>query len=125
MPNKEIKKDCKYHGETDFILEGRGSYRCKKCRSENVVEWRRKMKQRLVEYFGGSCKICGYDKYIGALQFHHINPKDKKFGIAIGIVKGFEKTKKEAEKCILVCANCHAEVENGVTSIPDKFSTVD
>jgi hypothetical protein len=59
---------------------------------------------------GGSCERCGYNKCIAALQFHHKNPKNKKFGVsAMGIYRGWEKVKKELKKCIMICANCHWE----------------
>lgn len=77
----------------------------------------RKLKERLVKLFGGKCKLCGYDYCIAALHFHHINPKDKKFGISQSRIRNFEKLKKEAEKCILVCSNCHAEIESGLIKL--------
>jgi len=89
---------------------------CKKCkspaktRSEIISEFRRKRKKLLVEYKGGKCEICGYNKCIGALEFHHKNPIEKNFGIAKkGTTKSWKKDKKEVDKCILICANCHRE----------------
>jgi hypothetical protein len=74
-----------------------------------VTENRRSNKRKLVEYFGGKCIWCGYNKSYSALQFHHIN-NDKEFGIAYaGITKSFDKLIEEAKKCVLICANCHAE----------------
>lgn len=58
---------------------------------------------------GEKCSICGYNKCLRALEFHHPNPKEKEFQITQN-VKDFEKLKEEAEKCILVCSNCHAEI---------------
>lgn len=66
--------------------------------------------------FGGKCTLCGYSKCVAALQFHHPN-KDKEFGIAYkGKTRKFLEIVTEAEKCMLICANCHAEqhfVKNG------------
>jgi hypothetical protein len=64
---------------------------------------------------GGECMICGYSKCIAALQFHHREPKDKKFSITDflwGKTSGFNKEDFENEvlKCDLVCSNCHAEI---------------
>lgn len=66
------------------------------------------MKEQLVKEFGGKCKLCGYDKHLAALQFHHLDPKDKSFQISSGSNKGINQLREEAKKCILVCANCHA-----------------
>lgn len=69
-----------------------------------------RLKERLVEYKGGKCEICGYNKCITALEFHHLNPKEKEFGIGNNDILSFERNKQEADKCILVCANCHREI---------------
>lgn len=82
--------------------------------SENVTKFRQKRKQDLVYVHGNRCAICGYDKCIGALQFHHINPQDKQFGLSSGICHSWEQDIEESKKCILVCANCHAEIHNGI-----------
>ena len=76
-----------------------------------VAKRRRKVKQMAIEYKGGKCQICGYNKYQGALEFHHINGK-KEFGIGDkGYTRSWESIKSELNKCILVCANCHREIE--------------
>lgn len=85
--------------------DGRGS-RCKVCETIYKYEARRKKKQLLVEYLGGKCVRCGYNKNIAALDFHHINGKD--FAISEKDYS-FEKMKKEVSKCELLCANCHRE----------------
>ena len=65
-------------------------------------------KKILVEYKGGECQRCGYNKCISALEFHHLDPSTKEFGLT-GNTNGIERQKKEADKCILLCANCHRE----------------
>jgi hypothetical protein len=35
-----------------------------------------------VVYKGGKCQCCGYNKYIGALEFHHVDPEQKDFGVS-------------------------------------------
>ncbi len=67
-----------------------------------------KKKNKLVKYFGGKCSICGYDKCVNALEFHHKNPKEKGDTLSRNIT--FKKMLKEAKKCILVCTNCHREI---------------
>lgn len=63
--------------------------------------------------------ICDYDHYDGALQFHHKDPLQKSFGLSgKGQTYSLARKRKEAAKCVLLCANCHAEVEAGVTILP-------
>lgn len=81
---------------------------------------RERIKELLVEHKGGKCEICGYDKCISALEFHHLNPDEKDFGIgAKGYTRSVEKNKEEVNKCILVCANCHREIHAGITKISE------
>jgi 5-methylcytosine-specific restriction endonuclease McrA/DNA-binding transcriptional ArsR family regulator len=116
---KRVEMDCHHHGRTEFILEGRGSYRCMKCRREAVIRWRRNAKLRLVKDAGGRCQLCGFDEFPGALQFHHLDPRKKSFGLAMrGLTRSIGELRKEAAKCILLCANCHAKVEWGSATIP-------
>jgi hypothetical protein len=114
-----INMTCRHHGETEFFLEGRGYYRCKRCRSEAVSRRRRKLKAALVAEAGGRCRICGYDKNPRALEFHHLDPLTKRMPLsAAGIAYALETLREEAKKCVLLCANCHAEVENGIAIVP-------
>lgn len=77
--------------------------------SEAVINWRKKKKIELVKYKGGCCERCGYNKSFEVLQFHHINPNEKDFSIS-GKSYSINRLKKEVDKCILVCANCHIEI---------------
>jgi 5-methylcytosine-specific restriction endonuclease McrA len=73
----------------------------------------------LIAEFGGACQICGYDRFPGALQFHHRDPQSKAFGIALdGAARSLAGAREEAAKCVLLCANCHAEVEWGGATLP-------
>lgn len=109
---------CWRHGETEFWLEGRGTYRCLACRRERVAERRRKVKETLVSEAGGSCRICGYSRSLAALHFHHLDPGEKRFGMGReGVTRSIAEMRAEARKCILLCANCHAEVEAGIVRI--------
>ena len=117
-----ISLTCPRHGETDFALEGRGYYRCKLCRQEQVARRRRALKATLVAEAGGSCSMCGYDRCVGALEFHHLDPAEKRLGIsAVGLTLSMAALRAEAAKCVLVCSNCHAEVESGVSVVPLKW----
>ncbi len=83
-----------------------------------VAKRRKKIKVLAVEYKGGKCQICGYTKCIGALELHHINSKDKSFGVGDkGYTRAWSIVQKELDKCVLLCANCHREVESGITQL--------
>ena len=84
-----------------------------------VTDGRRRIKAILVAEAGGACVICGYDRYLGALQFHHLDPATKRFHLGLkGLTRAIDNVREEAKKCVLLCANCHAEVEGGVTTVP-------
>jgi len=85
-------------------------------RKRDTRKYRRDIKQKLVDYKGGKCQICGYCKCIDALDFHHINPEEKDFSISGG-TKSFEHVKSELDKCILVCSNCHREIHAGLIKL--------
>ena len=78
----------------------------------NAVRKRRKNIRRMaVEYKGGHCGKCGYNRCIDALEFHHLDSSGKDFSIsAKGYTRSWIKVKEELDKCILLCANCHREV---------------
>ena len=82
------------------------------CRQCNQSIKRRKRKKILVDLLGGSCIICGYNKCLEALQFHHREESHKTISISKNLSGSFKNLKKEIQKCILVCANCHAEIES-------------
>lgn len=109
---------CEHHGKTEFWLEGRGIYRCLRCRSEAVSRRRRKVKDIVVEEAGGCCQLCGYDRCVGALHFHHLEADEKIFGLGErGYTRSLAIVRAEAAKCVLLCSNCHAEVEARLFSV--------
>lgn len=82
-----------------------------------VSERRRALKLKAVMARGGKCMICGYSKHIGVLDFHHIDPGTKLFGISSGgFSRSWASIEAEIKKCVLVCANCHREIELGFYS---------
>lgn len=105
---------CKWHMCQNEIPEKSKSknFCSRKCGGKFSVQRRRiKLKMKAVEYKGGKCEICGYKKCIDAFEFHHKDPGQKDFGIASdGITLGWESVRKEIEKCMLLCANCHREI---------------
>lgn len=87
---------------------------CKSCTKNQVKERQQQLKKMSVEYKGGCCVYCKYSKCISALEFHHLDPKKKDFNISKSRQTSFDKIKKELEKCILVCSNCHREIHAGL-----------
>lgn len=106
-------KDCPKHGSVKFNLLGQGNnqrWRCSPCQIEAVNKRRKKLKVLAIDYKGGECEDCGYNKSPSALEFHHIDPTMKEFGISgNGITRSIETIKTELDKCLLLCANCHRE----------------
>ena len=75
-----------------------------------VTEFRQRRKENLIRVLGSCCCLCGYNKCIGALEFHHIDPENKSYQLSSGNCHKIEDDLEEAKKCILVCANCHREI---------------
>jgi transposase len=118
---REMTLRCARHGMTVFRLQSRGGYRCAKCNAEAVTQRRRNVKRILVEEAGGACRLCGYDRCVAALEFHHVVPANKRFSMsARGVARSIARARAEASKCILLCANCHAEVEVGTTRLAER-----
>ena len=119
--NKKICTLCKENLDIDnFYKKPDGNYHtyCKVCLSKKVLDRQQMIKKLSVEYKGGKCSHCGYNKCLGALQFHHINPLDKDINWKTFKMKGFnEELKQELDKCILLCANCHAEEHNRLNNL--------
>lgn len=89
---REMPSVCKQHGSTLFVREGSCYYRCKRCR---------------------------YDRCQKVLEFHHLDPDLKAFQLSHnGATRSLAKSRAEARKCILLCANCHREVEAGIRAVP-------
>lgn len=116
----EVTRVCAVHGPTTFVRYGAGdAFRCLRCRYRRVSERRRRLKSILVAEAGGGCQLCGYDRSPSALHFHHLDPAEKSFGLAVrGFARSLERCRAEAKKCVLLCANCHAEVEAGLARLP-------
>lgn len=80
---------------------------------ERLKNFRASVKKQSVDYKGGKCERCGYNKCIKALEFHHLDPTKKDFRIS-SVSKSFKSIIYELDKCILVCANCHREIHDSV-----------
>lgn len=99
-------KICKRHG----VVAVTGRNRCKLCNQTAVKKRRKRLKELLVAYKGGKCVRCGYNKAVEALDFHHIDPATKERALSEkGLTLSLTRLKLEADKCLLLCANCHRE----------------
>lgn len=109
----KIDKDVSnFHKRTDRTTE-KYYTRCKECDRINNCERRKKLKESCINYKGGKCIKCGYNKCIAALEFHHLDPTQKDFEITNSVTSWNKHKNKlilELDKCILVCANCHREI---------------
>ncbi len=116
--------ECPRHGLVIHhrIVEKRAKdgyrWRCKVCMAEYVVRRKRKVKAILIAEAGGCCRICGYDRCVRALHFHHVDPTTKMRRMDMGLTKSLDNFRKEAAKCVLLCSNCHMEVEENLISCP-------
>ena len=90
---------------------------------DHVSARRRRMKETLVAEAGGACRICGYDRCLRAMQFHHLDPATKCFAVSQnGVTLALAAARAEASKCVLLCANCHAEVESGLVDLSSMIA---
>jgi hypothetical protein len=130
--NQYAEKDIKRHKQTHRIcpkcnenLEITNFYKrggilfdstyCKPCTNNQTVIRMVEFKKKCLEYKGEKCIECGYDTYYGALEFHHLDPKQKDFTISHLRSYAFDDiVKQELDKCVLLCNRCHREVEGGV-----------
>ena len=106
---------CKKHGLTKHNKDRK----CLKCGVEYVNNRRVALKLMSVEYKGGCCSVCGYNKCADALDFHHLDPTLKSFSISTnGHTRSWDVLKKELDKCVLLCANCHREEHSKMFELP-------
>jgi len=76
-----------------------------------VYKRRKKIRSMSIEYKGGRCQVCGYNRCIDAMEFHHVDSSGKDFSISEkGYTRSWAKVKEELDKCMLLCANCHREI---------------
>lgn len=92
-----------------YTYERNKGFTKERCNSCQVNRRRFKLRKRIVAYLGGCCGRCGYNKCEQALHAHHTDPSEKSFNISGAHCRSWERIRKELDKCILLCANCHAE----------------
>jgi hypothetical protein len=100
--------------ENFYVMGGHPIKQCKLCwQKKRTIDGQnrgRQIKQRAVDYLGGKCKKCGYNKSLVALDFNHLDPSKKLKNLsAMQRGNSWETIKRELDKCELLCANCHRE----------------
>lgn len=110
--------NCKKHGlvkhnkRKDISTAIGWRWRCQICETEHARNRRRRNKQRAVDIKGGCCEVCGYNKCLASLTFHHVDPKKKEGNVKRLLKCSWERVEKEIDKCVLVCRNCHGEIHH-------------
>lgn len=105
----------KYTNKTQYKREW--NHRNRKSRYEYKKRYHRVRRLKLLDIFGNKCEDCqvAYNGSNAAIfHFHHLDPATKLFDIGNKItVRSWESILQEAEKCVMICANCH-ELKHGV-----------
>lgn len=92
--------------------------KCNECysKSKNAI-----IKYKICQLFNNECFICKFDKCLSALEFHHIDPKEKEFNFSHAASKSWDSIKSELEKCVLLCSNCHRHFHHNCDDYSCKF----
>jgi DNA-directed RNA polymerase subunit RPC12/RpoP len=85
-----------------------------------------KRKTHLINLRGGACEICGYNKNLAALEFHHIDREQKESQLDSRTLSNsnMEWIMEEFEKCMVLCANCHRELHSPDLMIEDVYERI-
>lgn len=86
---------------------------CKRCNAIRKREQARSRRRAILALAGDACCRCGYSEFPAALDFHHVSD-DKEHTVSRLAHQGkWGDVVAEAEKCILLCANCHRGLHSG------------
>lgn len=112
------------------VVDKKSNTHCQQCGKELPEEWnkpkcgvcyvnnhRKNKRQWAIDHKGGCCCLCGYNKTNRSLCFHHLNEDEKEIRLSSDHTVSWERLKKELDKCILVCANCHGEIHAGLVDL--------
>lgn len=86
---------------------------CAKCHNKYRLDKGRKNRRKAIEYLGGKCINCSWDKWDSGFDIHHLNPEEKDVAFRSMRSWSWERTRAELDKCVLLCACCHAGVHSG------------
>lgn len=104
---------CELCGRT-YVYDRTRGHKATQCNSCVANKRRAERQKMMIEYGGGQCVICSYDKCDRALAFHHLDSTTKIFKLAGSYCRKWEILTAEMDKCVLLCLNCHAEVHAGM-----------
>ena len=108
---KRLREKRKLLGLCKVCSNPSSSISCAECKSSNIQYLRRlrnEHKKWAVEYLGAKCVDCGLKTdHLCVYDFHHIDPSQKETNVPSLFLKSRERLKKELDKCVLLCANCH------------------
>jgi len=120
---------CNKHNISAHYLSGikRPRWKCKLCDRDYQIIFLKNLKKKCLDYKGGKCERCKYDKCVRSMHFHHVDPSLKEFSISDrnpntnkNGTKKWDSVKKELDKCILLCSNCHYEVHEELDKQAEK-----
>lgn len=112
------KRICKTCGK-EFTYKTR-NLECSSCKTRAT---RKKNKEKIFNFLGNKCVICGYDKCLDAIDVHHIDPEIKNFDLSSSYHFSLQSLLDEAKKCVLLCARCHRELHAGVAKLAETHET--
>lgn len=123
---KKCTKCLTEKSESEYYFKGKKSdgklaSECKACFNKRMMVRYEERAAFIVGLKGGKCRLCGYDKCIAALEFHHTDPTQKEFQISKRWSMTDERIKSEIDKCVLLCSNCHRETHWKI----DRGETID
>lgn len=117
---------CYLCGETDpNKFYGKRKNICGRCHNQEVKKYYKAKREKWLDYLGGKCVVCGYDTYPCSLATHHLDPDKKDPNFNTARHWSFEKIKKELDKCVLACHNCHAAIHAGHISVKKTTSGIE
>lgn len=109
----------------EYNYDKKKGHNFEKCNSCVVNHRRFALKKKCVEYKGGKCFVCGYKRCIRALTFHHLDPSKKDFTISGAHCIKWSRMAEELNKCVLLCANCHSEIHDGLINLDGRENEID
>ena len=102
-------KRCSETNPDNFYKSNGAKTKCKKCHTMETHYRQRMLKPKAIDYLGGKCADCGleHNNNSWVFDFHHRNPQEKEWSWGERRTSNWENCKKEIDKCVLLCANCH------------------